>query len=495
MAGGLRSGLGAGLQNFIETFYALKGAQEQKKRQAILDAQRDEAHKFNIENATLNRESLMEDRAVRRQTAADVAGAKRANAMTPGQDVDDPTDDALTKAGLGHLIKGATLGSRNIGGTISPGANTAGPNMLDLIQSVNPGKGKTFLGTNEQRADLAQDDELKRQITLANPEQRAKLETVSLLDRDKRSPALTEILRENAKPDTKPIIRIGRNGQVQNLGEAPAGSHFVNEPAPRDPIAQELALLRLAEAKKNAALPSDGMGEAALEGLSEQDKNMVKKIANYDIGATAGAMRSPQWIRWMKLASAYDPTFDQAQFNVRAGVRKDFTSGKSANNIRSLNTVIGHLDTLKNAAANLNNTNFDTLNAVKNWGAKRTGKGAPVGFDSAAHAVESEAAQLFKGMGATDQEIKAWRSTLNTNMSPEQLSTSIGTMLELMGSRMKALDETYSKGIGKPRDFSILNPKSREILKKFNVDPDVWDPVKDPTSTARIGRFEIVEKK
>lgn len=492
MPGYNRSPIGSSLQTFLETFTALKNQTRQKEQQEFENQRALSRESLDRErlaqDGELRRaqfEDLAESRAARQKNAAIGAAGNLTKSLSVGQELNDTARETLDAGGLADLIKGPTLSSRNI----------VGKSFADFISTPNPGKGPTYTGTPEQKQDLAQDEELKRQILLADPKQRQKLETVSLLDRDKRSPALTEILRENTKPDTKPIIRIGRNGQVQNLGEAPAGSHFVNEPAPRDPIAQELALLRLAEAKKNAALPSDGMGEAALEGLSEQDKNMVKKIANYDIGATAGAMRSPQWIRWMKLASAYDPTFDQAQFNVRAGVRKDFTSGKSANNIRSLNTVIGHLDTLKNAAANLNNTNFDTLNAVKNWGAKRTGKGAPVGFDSAAHAVESEAAQLFKGMGATDQEIKAWRSTLNTNMSPEQLSTSIGTMLELMGSRMKALDETYSKGIGKPRDFSILNPKSREILKKFNVDPDVWDPVKDPTSTARIGRFEIVEKK
>jgi hypothetical protein len=66
---------------------------------------------------------------------------------------------------------------------------------------------------------------------------------------------------------------------------------------------------------------------------------------------------------------AQDPTFDGVNFQARAKTRSDFTSGKSAQNITALNTVVGHLDHLDRTIDGLGNSgpggaaNFGPLNA------------------------------------------------------------------------------------------------------------------------------------
>jgi hypothetical protein len=58
---------------------------------------------------------------------------------------------------------------------------------------------------------------------------------------------------------------------------------------------------------------------------------------------TGTALRSPAVQQLIAAATQYDPTLDAANAATRVATRKDFTSGKSAQNITALNTVIGHL--------------------------------------------------------------------------------------------------------------------------------------------------------
>jgi hypothetical protein len=86
-------------------------------------------------------------------------------------------------------------------------------------------------------------------------------------------------------------------------------------------------------------------------------------------------------------------------------------------------------------------------------------------------AVSSELAAVFKGTGASDQEIKAWRGRINSSQSPEQLDAAINEGYELMFSRLGALRQKYDQGMGAFGQMQILSPKSRGILsKRFGPD-------------------------
>jgi hypothetical protein len=212
--------------------------------------------------------------------------------------------------------------------------------------------------------------------------------------------------------------------------------------------------------------------EAALDGLDEGHKEIVKKLSEYKMPLPSGfALKAPFWQSILERTALYDPSFDATQYNVRLGVRKDFTAGKSSQNIRSLNTAIAHLDTLKDKADELKNSDIPLWNEIANRSLTAVGDKRVVGFENAATAVESELASVFKGTGATDQEIKQWRQNIKNIQSPAQIDESIGTAVQLLGGRLGALQNQYEMGMGKPLDFQILSDKSRQILKKrgFNL--------------------------
>jgi hypothetical protein len=213
--------------------------------------------------------------------------------------------------------------------------------------------------------------------------------------------------------------------------------------------------------------------------VPEEIKRTAKMVAEYKFASPGGfALRSPYWQQVIAIASQINPDFDSSQWNVKYRLRQDFTSGKAALNIRSINTVVAHLETLQEKAKALNNGSAPLWNTISNYGLTQTGDPRVVAFNNAATAVENELASVFKGTGApTDQEVKQWRSNLNSSQSPEQIKAGLNTAVELMGGRIQAMTDQYERGLGQPKDFKILSDKSRTILNKIGVDVNVLDPV------------------
>jgi hypothetical protein len=218
----------------------------------------------------------------------------------------------------------------------------------------------------------------------------------------------------------------------------------------------------------SASADADDPKAAALAGLEPGMASQVKMLADYKLPVPSGtALKSPYWQDLLQRAALYDPTFDVTQYPSRQKLRNDFTSGAGAKNIRSLNTAVGHLDTLNEAAKALHNVSIPWANWGKNI--LLTAKGDPrvTKFTTAATAVENELASLFKGTGATDQEIKQWREALNASESPAQLTGAIQSAIELMHSRQNALQQQWETGMGKPADFEIVSPQSRKVLERL----------------------------
>lgn len=272
----------------------------------------------------------------------------------------------------------------------------------------------------------------------------------------------------------------------QVINDANTGQHFRYDKSTNTAVPIELP-------QTNTGIPEGVTGEDALKGQPAQDVAIAKKIANYEIPLPSGfALRSPYWQKIMGLASAYDPSFDAKEYGIKMNLRKDFTSGADAKNIASLNTAVQHLNELKQASDGLNNADWQPYNTVANYIIQQRGDPRVTRFNAAATAVQNELATVFKGTGGTDQEIKQWRDNLSSSQSPKQLHSSIDEALTLMSGRLNALQNKYAEGLGKPADFNMISPKSREILGQFgeagksvlNADSNTSQPSATTSATA-----------
>lgn len=230
---------------------------------------------------------------------------------------------------------------------------------------------------------------------------------------------------------------------------------------------------------------------AAVE-LTPEERAIKESIVNYDMPLFGrGGMSQATREKISKaIASENGPDsaapYNAQEYQSRQSARTLFKSGTAARNITSANTVIGHLDALNDAVDRLNNRSFTPWNKVANAAEGVMGDPAITKFNNIRDAAVTELAALFKGTGAapTSEEINHWRANFDSSLSPQQLKENIKTAaVDLLGSRLSALQEMWDKGVKTNRDIPFLTPKSTAVLKKLGTDPAAIDPVAAPAAT------------
>jgi hypothetical protein len=222
------------------------------------------------------------------------------------------------------------------------------------------------------------------------------------------------------------------------------------------------------DADKNST--SGLKGEEYLAALNAPDtyKDLIRKAGTYKSDPTKiQSLRGNSRETFIgHVVQAY-PNFDMTKYKARQDLTTDFVSGKSAQNIRSLNTAAHHLDNMAKNAEKLNNSPVQVVNGVKNWLATQAGKAAVSNFEADAGAVETELATVFKNTGATDQEIKSWRDRINSKMSPEQMEGFIKEALALMEGRLSPIQNQWDSVMGADPMPVIFTPESQEIFARL----------------------------
>jgi hypothetical protein len=242
-------------------------------------------------------------------------------------------------------------------------------------------------------------------------------------------------------------------------------------------------LLELRKGTLGSTLP-EGTGDNFLEQLPTADQAVIKKVAAGEVDPRSLTQRDGYRNRIIAATSQYDPAYDQANVGARFQLKKDFASGKSAQNITSANTLIGHLESLKQSADKLKNTNYPMYNTVANWAASNTGDPRVKDFNTKRQAVADELTRLFRGTGGTLTEIQEWQKNIDTAGSQAQLDTVISSALELMRSRVESLASQYNRGFGTQKTADdFLSPKSQKIistLDKAVIPPEGAAPAAAP---------------
>jgi hypothetical protein len=150
-------------------------------------------------------------------------------------------------------------------------------------------------------------------------------------------------------------------------------------------------------------------GDALLQSLPKPIADQVRALAEGRMNFPGGfALKSPYWQNMISLVSQYDPSFDAVNYGARSKTRNDFTAGKSAQQANALNTVIGHLGQLSDAADSLKNTSFPYYNTAANFLAKQTGDPRINQFNITRKAVVDELTRVYRGTGGSEKDIETW---------------------------------------------------------------------------------------
>ncbi len=214
-------------------------------------------------------------------------------------------------------------------------------------------------------------------------------------------------------------------------------------------------------------------GEAYLASVPAFERAKIKAIAEGRVAAPRPGTRFGEAI--LSKVAQYDPTFDAANAQSRLKTRVDFTSGKSSVAVNALNTAMGHLLHLDTQAKGLGN--FSTLpgllNPLYNAGRRVAGDTKLPAFQQTKQAASSEMRKVFAGSaGGNLTELKEWQESLDSSQSYEQLHAAIKNGVELMGSRLSALQDQYQTGMGRSdQPMVLIKPGvANAARKRFGID-------------------------
>jgi hypothetical protein len=220
-------------------------------------------------------------------------------------------------------------------------------------------------------------------------------------------------------------------------------------------------------------LPTDAngaplTGDALLSKVAPPIAATVRAVLDGRQAIPSGtATKDPYWKGVIALANQVDPNYDTVDFNARNKTRQDFTSGKSAQQINAINTVVGHLHDLSGAGDKLDNTGVDWFNGLRNRFLTSGGSTRGVAlnnFNTLKEGVANELMRTWRQSGAgSEKEIEDWKSTIDASKSPEELQGAFKTIGGMLESKLGALDSQYKQGMG-TQAVSAITPESRTRL-------------------------------
>jgi hypothetical protein len=210
-------------------------------------------------------------------------------------------------------------------------------------------------------------------------------------------------------------------------------------------------------------------GNDYLKTLDPGTGALVKALAEGRKAFPAGsALRSPYWQEMLTHVSNYDPGFDEVNYTSRAATRRDFTSGKAANNIRALNTAIGHLGHLEEQVGGTASHGFVPLNVAENAGLRMFGDPGPTNFDATVSALAGELTAVYRGAGGAEADINRYIQQLSPNASKDQKEGTIRNIVGLLKSRLDALNDQYRQGMGTTaQQLQLLDPQAQLIVHRL----------------------------
>ena len=214
----------------------------------------------------------------------------------------------------------------------------------------------------------------------------------------------------------------------------------------------------------------------------------VKGFAEYRLPVTSRTFTSKTGQALRDMIMTYDPTWDANNYAAKAAAVKDFSSGKSAQTIVSLNTAIQHLNVLAQDTQKLGNVNFLPANYLKNTLGKYIGLSPASGTKLAIAGETGELAKAFTGVGATDQEQKNL-GTINANSTPADVKAYVQNAIDLLSGKLNSLNEQYVSQVGQEPPTPLLRQSTMMQLSNlknegYQVDiPGVY--YTDPTAYAK----------
>lgn len=275
-----------------------------------------------------------------------------------------------------------------------------------------------------------------------------------------------KVYDSNGKPVDNPAALSNGTAQGQNGGNAAAGG-----------------------AGSPALVPGTGPdavhGEAFLKTVPSDLRDIVRKLANYEVDPRTLSYRGGLRTRVIAWASQYDPNYDAAQYPTRQAAIKEFNSGgpnSPAGQITAGNTALqhlGHLWDLSKEVGGVNNAGI--LNSTANYLHKgyeaATQDPNYKAYNAGLSKFVEEATKFYRGIGGNEADLQRDLENLSVANSPAAREAAMRTLAQFMKGKINALQDRWKTAMGPtgwmkavgqgPSDFKIIQGESQTQYDKI----------------------------
>jgi len=180
-------------------------------------------------------------------------------------------------------------------------------------------------------------------------------------------------------------------------------------------------------------------GQAFLQTLDPQTQSQVQAIIDGRAPYPSGMLlKTPYGQKLATLVTQADPSFESGNATARVTLQKNPASGQLGQSNNALNTAIGHLGALSEAADALHNGSIPILNTIGNFYGAQTGGPAVPAFNTISSKVADEVTRAYRGAGGAEADVQRELGNINSSQSPAQLHSAIAATAELLRSKIEA---------------------------------------------------------
>jgi len=176
--------------------------------------------------------------------------------------------------------------------------------------------------------------------------------------------------------------------------------------------------------------------------------NMAHMVSDYQIPMREAISRMPPAQRedFARQVHQLNPEYQESNFDTYKTTERDATTGRIATSATDLNTMIGHLTVLDQAATALKNNDIQALNKIANFFSVQTGNTPVTTYQAIVHRLGPEITKAYVAGGGTQGERGTNEEDFRADMGPDQIKQNIGISALLADSKIKAIQDQYQRG-------------------------------------------------
>ena len=166
-----------------------------------------------------------------------------------------------------------------------------------------------------------------------------------------------------------------------------------------------------------------------------------------------------------------DPAkFSPTALRAKDAMYKDYTEGKTSNNIASFDAFLGHANDAMDANDNWRRSNSPLINKPLSWLAqKATNDPNYIAFDTALEPVRKEFMSFLNANRAEHSEdLKTMETVLNSNNSPAQIETALKQLGKSADIRLAAIGRKYQNLNDTPFP-NLISDDGKQALSRMGI--------------------------